>query len=264
MINKDEDIVSTSREILEKFIRELHRLTTYVKIPPDGYAIRAGIVVLMACAFPQVIEEGKLYMVEPPLFSFEENGKKKFVSTNRDYITYLQKKFTKENNLYYNGEKMNKDQIFQFLLRNERYLEFLSECSKQNICSDQFTEFVLYNLGRIGTDKSDLDDWKKVVKKDFSKQLKCEWCDDHILIQGMNNGIYEMIELDDSLLNSKKTKKLRELMNRNLNNIYGYSVNNNDNLSIYDVLSIFSKYKAKNIKRYKGLNLVPNYCEIIR
>jgi hypothetical protein len=28
----DEDIVSTSREILEKFIRELHRLTTYVKM----------------------------------------------------------------------------------------------------------------------------------------------------------------------------------------------------------------------------------------
>ena len=27
-----EDIVSTSREILEKFIRELHRLTIYVKI----------------------------------------------------------------------------------------------------------------------------------------------------------------------------------------------------------------------------------------
>ena len=28
----DSDIVSSSREILEKFIRELHRLTTYVKI----------------------------------------------------------------------------------------------------------------------------------------------------------------------------------------------------------------------------------------
>ena len=27
----DDDIVSTSREKLEKFIRELHRLTTYVK-----------------------------------------------------------------------------------------------------------------------------------------------------------------------------------------------------------------------------------------
>ena len=30
--NKDNDIVSTSREILEKFIRELHELTTHVKI----------------------------------------------------------------------------------------------------------------------------------------------------------------------------------------------------------------------------------------
>ena len=28
----DDDIVSTSRERLEKFIRELHRVTTYVKI----------------------------------------------------------------------------------------------------------------------------------------------------------------------------------------------------------------------------------------
>ena len=34
----DSDIVSTSREILEKFIRELHELTTHVKIlemPPE-------------------------------------------------------------------------------------------------------------------------------------------------------------------------------------------------------------------------------------
>lgn len=220
---------------------------------PDGYAIRSGIVVLMACAFPQVIEEGRLYMVEPPLFSFEENGKKKFVSTNRDYLTYLQKKFTKENDLYHNGKKMNKDQIFQFLLRNERYIEFLSSCSKQNICSDAFTEFVLYNMNKIGREKSDLESWKKVVKKDFSKQLKCEWCDDHILIQGMHNGIYEMIELDDSLYDSKKTRKMRELMDRNLNDIYDYSINDKDNLSVYDVLSTFSKYKAKNIKRYKGL-----------
>ena len=220
---------------------------------PDGYAIRAGIVVLMACAFPQVIEEGKLYMVEPPLFSFEENGKKKFVSTNRDYITYLQKKFTKENDLYYNGDKLNKEQIFNFLLRNERYLEFLDECAKQNICSNEFTEFVLYNLNHIGVNKSDLETWKSVVKKDFSKQLKCDWVDDHIIIQGMHNGIYEMIELDEALLTSKKTKKLRELMNRNLNNIYGYSINDDDKLSIFDVLTIFSKYKAKNIKRYKGL-----------
>lgn len=37
----DEDIVSTSREILEKFIRELRRLTTYVKILPPSLSARS-------------------------------------------------------------------------------------------------------------------------------------------------------------------------------------------------------------------------------
>jgi len=35
----DNDIVSTSRENLEKFIRELHRLATYVKIPGDMLSV---------------------------------------------------------------------------------------------------------------------------------------------------------------------------------------------------------------------------------
>mgnify|MGYP003310429258 CR=1 FL=1 len=49
---------------------------------------------------------------------------------------------------------------------------------------------------------------------------------------------------------------LKNLMNMNLGNVYGYSIEGTDsakNLSISQVLNIFSKYSGKNLSRYKGL-----------
>mgnify|MGYP003302932577 CR=1 FL=1 len=112
-------------------------------------AIRAGIVVIMACAFPQVIEEGRLHIVEPPLFSFYENGEKKFVTTNRDYLTHIQKTFAKKNDLYRDGKKMDNNAIHDFLIRNERYLEYLQNVADTNICSPKFIELVVSNLRNI-------------------------------------------------------------------------------------------------------------------
>ena len=225
---------------------------------PDGLAIRAGIVVAIACAFPQIIEEGRLYMVEPPLYSFTDNGKKTFVSTNREYLTYLQKKFAESNDLYRNGEKMKSDKIMDFLLRNERYLEYLKNVADNNICSMEFTELIISNLTRLGIEKSSIPDWNKLVHKKFSPQLDAEWNEGRIVISGIKDGRYEMIELDDDLVKSKKTQKLINTMNANLNVIYGYGINNpDDNLSISQVLKAFNKYKGKDLKRYKGLKLDP-------
>ncbi len=225
----------------------------------DGLSIRSGIVVLMACAFPQVIEEGRLYMVEPPLFSFTDNGEKMFVSDNREYLTYLQEKFSKTNTLYRNGSKMSNSQTLDFLLRNERYLEYLKKVADNNICSMEFTELVLSNINIIGIDKSRISKWNKLLAKNFSPQVKAEWTDGRIIISGIKSGRYEMIELDSDLMNSKKTIKLLDLMSKNLNAIYGYGINdkNDSSMSIYQVLEEFGKYKGKDLKRYKGLGEMP-------
>lgn len=256
LVIRMKDIVSTSRESLEKFIRELYSLTTCVKILPDGLSIRAGIVLIFAVAFPQVIEEGRLYMVEPPLFGFKENGKMIFKSTNREYLSYLQEKFTKKNNLYFKDSKFKSSALIEFLIKNERYIEFLKNVADSNVCSPLFTELIISNISDIGIKKDSIDKWNKLISKKFSKQIKAEWNDDRIIISGIKDGRYEMIELDDSLLNSKKTKKLINLMNQNLLNIHGYSIKgeiNEDNISLYEVLKIFNKYKADDLKRYKGL-----------
>ena len=233
------------------------RILALTDADPDGYAIRAGIVVIMAVAFPQVIEEGRLYMVEPPLYSFMDNGKKKFVSTNREYLTYLQKSFVKRNELYRDGKKMSDDVIFDFLLRNERYLEYLKNVADNNICSMKFTELVISNITKLGIEKSSLESWKKLIKKEFSPQLDVKWDEERITINGIKDGNWESIELDNELLDSKKTQKLINIMNSNLNHIYGYSVDNGkeikNDLSIYDVLELFNKYSGKDIKRFKGL-----------
>lgn len=223
---------------------------------PDGMSIQCGVMVIMACAFPQVIEEGKLYIVQPPLFAFKDNGKKIFVPTNREYLTYLQKGFSKENVLYRNGKKMDENQLFDFLLRNERYIEYLKNVASNNICSMEFTELVISNISKYGYKKSSVDDWNSLISSKFSPQVKAEWTDGRIIISGIKDGRYEMIELDDDLMSNKKTKKLISLMDANLNIIYGYDIDGkikDSNISIYHVLNHFNGYKGKDLKRYKGL-----------
>lgn len=223
---------------------------------PDGLAIRAGLVLIFAIAFPQVIQEGRLYMVEPPLFGFKENGKMVFKSTNREYLTYLQEKFAKKNNLYFKDHKFKNSEIIDFLLKNERYIEFLKNVSDSNVCSPIFTELVISNINEIGIDKKAINSWNKLMSNKFSKQIKAEWNDNRIILSGIKDGRYEMIELDESLLKSKKTRKLIDLMNQNLLNIHGYSIDGEstyNDISLYQVLKIFNKYKVDSLKRFKGL-----------
>lgn len=223
---------------------------------PDGLAIRAGLVLIFAVAFPQVIEEGKLFMVEPPLFGFKEHGERITKANKREYITYLQNKFTKKNSLYIGKTKLKGESLIEFLMKNERYIEYLKNVADENVCSEKFVELIVSNLNNIGRTKKDVKKWDELVKKNFSKQLNAEWADDRIIVSGIKNGNYEMIEINDELYNSKKTRRLITLMDQNLGNVYGYNIEGKDeyqDISLYEVFKIFNTYKADNLKRYKGL-----------
>jgi len=227
-----------------------------VKKVPDGGSIQAGLIVIFMRAFPQVIEDGRLYIVQPPLFGFNDGGKRVFVASNREYITYLQNKFSKHNDIYFKKEKMSKTQVREFLLRNEQYLDYLQKVADNSICTPEFIELICANLQRLGYDKKSVAKWDALVKKEFSPQLNAVWNDGCVEISGIKDSNWEMIELDDDFVNDKKTKKLITLMNANIGNIYGYSVEGSDgekNLSIAGVLNIFGKYKVKDLTRYKGL-----------
>lgn len=211
---------------------------------------------MVARAFPQIIEEGKLYMVEPPLFSFKENGKKRFVSTNREMITYLQEKFSKNNDLYRNGTKMSTKSVFDFLYRNERYNEYLKRLADKNICSSEFIELVVTKVNDFGITKSSISKWNPFIKESFSPQLKAEWHDGHIIIYGIKNGRYEDLDLDEYFISCKETRKLIDLMAVNLNVITGYNIYgsiNKSNLTIHKTLEVFENSDGREIKRFKGL-----------
>ena len=152
---------------------------------------------------------------------------------------------------------MDNDAIKDFLIRNERYLEYLQNVADNNICSPKFTELIISNIGKLGINKESIDKWSKLIKTEFSPQLKVKWDEGRITVNGIKDGNWESIEIDSELLESKKTKKLINIMNNNLNKIYGYSIETDketiNNLSIYDVLQIFNKYSGKDLKRFKGL-----------
>jgi hypothetical protein len=138
---------------------------------------------------------------------------------------------------------MDKSTIFDFLLRNERYMEYLKSTADNNICSNTFTELIVSNLSKIGIDKSSIDKWNKLVHKNFSPQLDAVWEDGRVVISGIKDGRYEMIELDNDLLESKKTRRLLEIMDANLGVIYGYSIEGKTHEDNYQ----FHKYLKSSI-----------------
>ena len=125
---------------------------------------------------------------------------------------------------------------------------------------------MISNIGKLGISKDSLEKWQKLIKNEFSSQLKVKWDEGRITINGIKDGNWESIELDTELLESKKTQRLINIMNNNLNKIYGYSIDDGKqlikNLSIYDVLQIFNRYSGKDLKRFKGLMLGPLYSDI--
>lgn len=222
----------------------------------DGRAIRTGIIVIFAKAFPQVIEQGKLFMVEPPLYSFKENGKKIFVSTNREYVKYLQNKFCEDNTVYFKDKKMDNDALLEFLVRNERYIEYLKKLSNNNTCSEYLMELIMSNIGNIGISKNSVDEWNKLIKSNFSKQLESYWDDDRIIVEGIKNGTYEMVEINEDLITCEKSSKVLSLIDMNMGNISGYSIKGRyekNELTLFQLLNIFYKYKGDNVHRFKGL-----------
>jgi DNA gyrase subunit B len=222
----------------------------------DGYEIRDGVALIYAKAFPQIIDEGKLFVIVPPLYAYKDGGKQRFAETNRAYMMYRQEKFTEQNSLWVGDKKLQDDQLLAFLLRNENYVDYMDKLAKNEATGAALMELVLSNVRKIGYDKGTVKDWNKLLNNKFSDQVNAIWSDGRVEIEGIKDGNYELLYVDDELIGSKRAKSVMNLLDSNLGKIYNYSVdgaNQLNNSSIYEVLSIFGKYKGSDLKRFKGI-----------
>ena len=193
---------------------------------------------------PFAIEQGRLYAANPPLYGADlGKGKMKFFVDNLDYIEYVQSIFCRDNVIKtLSGKTMSKSEILQFLYRNMDYVKYITRISSTYAIDPTFLEFLLYNR-ELGFAK-----FKRTVETVY-KFVKVELKNTTIVIQGLVGTNWHNVFFNDQFLN--ECTAIIDLMKQN-DRLY---ILNNQSVTPYHIMLLFSNLEPDNITRYKGLGL---------
>ena len=191
---------------------------------------------------PFVIEQGKLYVAQPPLYGITlGKNKKKFFADNIDYVEYVQNTFCKENKVcYQNGKKISNKDLTNILYKNIDYKKIVDRISNTYSINPEFLEFILYN--------KDLSykKFKSTIEKAY-KFVNVEQQNGIILIRGLVGNKYQTVFYSDRFINS--CSEIIDLINKSEE----YYILNDQKISLYQLMDIFNSFEPKNLTRYKGL-----------
>lgn len=215
---------------------------------PDGAHIQCLLFGLFLRYLPFVIEQGKLYAANPPLYGISiGKNKMKFFENNIDYIEYVQSVFCKENTICnINGKKYTKQAITKILYDNMDYISLMSKACNTFAIDYDLLETILYNMNLgIGSRK-----FKSAIEKKF-KFVKVINQNGVTIIDGLVGKFYQMVFCDDRLFSM--CKELIELINHSDK----FYMVNGQVVTLLGLMNLFSKFEPKNITRYKGLTASP-------
>ena len=208
----------------------------------DGKHIECLVFGLFLRYLPFVIEQGKLYVANPPLYGVQiSKGKMKFFADNIEYIEYVQDMFCNENAICNEkGKKYTKKEITKILYNNMDYIKYINHVSNLYSIDPYLLEFILYN--------KDLpfSKFKSIIEKVY-KFTTVTQENGVIMIRGIANSQYQTIFCDRRLLND--CAPLIDMISRSEN----YYMINGNKCTIYQLMLLFESFAPKNITRYKGL-----------
>lgn len=212
----------------------------------DGKHIECLLFGLFLRYLPFVIEQGKLYVANPPLYGIPAGkNQMKFFADNVEYVEYVQSTFCKENvitNL--KGTPYTKKEITKILYNNMDYVHILHHVSRVYAIDPYLLEFILYNKNLS------FAKFKSTIEKMYRFTTVTNE-NGTILIRGLVNQSYQTVFVNDRLFND--CKMLIDLINRSED----YYKINGKKSSLYELMLLFNSFEPKNITRYKGLGEMP-------
>lgn len=219
----------------------------------DGAHIRCLIFGMFLRYLPFVIEEGKLYAGNPPLYGIEAGKKKIYFNDNIDYIKYIQNLFCSNNTIcnINTRKKYTKKDITQILYKNMYYVAEINRVAGTYSLDPEFLEFVLYNKDLT------FKRFKSTIEKKY-RFIEVSNNNGTVLISGLVNSKIQTLFLNDRLLND--CNEIIKMINKSEQ----YYLINGTKTSIYELMIMFNKLEPKNLTRYKGLgkHFAP-YCRNI-
>ena len=208
----------------------------------DGSHIECLVAMFFLRYLPFVIEQGKLYAANPPLYGMKTKNGHVFFADNYEYIEYVQTLFCKNNSIHnIKNKPMTKKEIVKILYNNIDYTKYMDHVSRIFSVDPNMLEFVLFHIDSI----KNFNKFKKIIEKEY-KFVKVNNTNNVIIIRGLVGSNYQTLFCNQQLI--EYSKPILDLINRSDN----YYIVNKHKISLYNLLTMFNSY-SPNITRYKGL-----------
>lgn len=215
----------------------------------DGDQIAISTVCLIAKHARPLIDAGMVGRILPPAYSYKTGkGKKKFVTSKREFFNIIMDKFVEDVTIAIDGEKLTNKKLYAFLDKNFEYDTQLEALADWFCCEPKLMEYVIWKYHGSCTDQ----------KKSYWMTAMKPYSDVRILLEGgavvLDGDLpgYGYINLAFDEHFDRRIKKFKAQQAAN-SQITGYSINGKSGKTLYEVMRMFRSYMPKDVKRYKGL-----------
>lgn len=192
---------------------------------------------------PGLIQAGRVYSAVPPLYGVKQGKKTTYFRDKIEYTKYTQKEFCKNNNITdIKNKPLTNSQVLKIMVDNLYYTYEMSIISNRYAIDPYLLETILMNRNK--TDKQLMT----IIKKKFRFLNKVERHHDTLIIEGLVDGKYQNVFINQKLLDD--SKNIINYIDGDLNKYYKL---NNEEISLYGLMTAFENTGYGNITRFKGL-----------
>lgn len=217
--------------------------------------------------FPEIIQDGRLYIAEPPLYRVADK-KNPFVINTADYIdryvTLASKNYKvgyQESNDDLDVKWFSKEQLSVFFDETSKYVRYMEQLVDHYKVNDRLLEMILDEFSRYGNEspssiiaRLDVQHMMNFIGEEFPELY---YDDANRLVKGSINARWQMIEISESLI--KRGEDIIKIMIKWLPSRSGAIVlrdiktGTEYRLSLLETLKILKKYQPDILHRFKGL-----------
>lgn len=237
----------------------------------DALFIRSLLLAFFFKLFPEIIEDGRLFIAEPPLYRVADK-KNPFVINTQDYINRYAINASNDYKIGYMKKNeeivyLSKTELIEFLASTSSYVEKISLLAEHYKVNDRLLEMIFEEFALISINNPTASNRSKVeicisniqhlmdyIGTEF-KELYYE--DSDKTVKGSINGKYQLVEISESMIR-KADDIIKMIIEHGPELGEPIILKNNktaseQKLSMLSALKVLKKYQPDIEHRFKGL-----------
>lgn len=232
--------------------------------------IRSLLLAFFFKLYPQLIEDGRIYISESPLYRISDK-KDPFVLNKQDYIKRYVKSVSKEfdvgkKNSKGNVEWFDKHQLKEFLYNTANYVSDISSLAEHYKVNEKLLDIIFQEMAKLNVPINEIlknlrvQYLMNVINETFPELY---FDDKDKLIKGVIDAKYQLLEINTNFVN--RCSDIIDILKWvDIHHDESIVLKNKKTATIYDegllfILKILTRYQPDIIHRYKGSTLYGKY-----